>query len=57
MRITRKPYAFLAEIAEREQRFYAAVQVWKRLISINPLDENLILRYVTALNLVTDTGR
>ncbi len=48
--LNEKALRLSAEILEREYNFPVAALLWKRLISLNPLDESLVYRYVAALN-------
>ena len=48
--LNEKALRLSAEILEKEYNFPLAALLWKRLISLNPLDESLVYRYVAALN-------
>lgn len=48
--LNEKALRLSAEIAEMEYNYPLAALLWKRLVSLNPLDESLGYRYVSALN-------
>ncbi len=48
--LNEKALRLSAEILEKEFNFPVAALLWKRLIALNPLDDSLGFRYVSALN-------
>ncbi len=48
--LNEKALRLSAEILEKEYNFPVAALLWKRLISLNPLDDSLVYRYVATLN-------